>query len=207
MGGRGKAGGALCHHELSSSLMVPSARSQALPLVSLYASREFARGSANGTAAIFPFYSAKAGNPLPPLHSPLCLLLFMISEQLQLRSSWPSYRAGQRSDGRLVWEPTQTLKLAPLGSSNLPAVNCDRKRSLRRCAEGVEIKNRFAGTAQSRIVSPSTGAGGMKTTSDSWVSLSPTHSRRSSGSAGTPNQQMRLCVERGASRKKKKSRK
>lgn len=74
MGGRV---GAVCHCELSQSLMLPSARSQALPLVSLYASRELARGSANGTAAIFPFYSRKAGNPLPP-HNPLSALSFTL---------------------------------------------------------------------------------------------------------------------------------
>lgn len=159
----GGAGGGLCHHELSSSLMLPSARSQALPMVSLYASREFARGSANGTAAIFPFYSGKAGNPLPPHAIPPALSALSFALYDLRTSSAPGPRIG-----RQIWEPIQTLKLAPLDSSNLPAVKCDGKRWLRRCAEGVEIKNHFAGTAQSRIVSPSTGGdGGMKTQADS----------------------------------------
>lgn len=146
---------------------------------------------------------------LYPPASTLCSVFHSLRSQNNFSSAAPGprIRRGGRSDGRLTSEPTQTLKLAPLDSSNLPAVNCDGKRSLRRCAEGVKIKNRFAGTAQSRIVSPSTGAGGMKTTSDSRVSLSPTRSRRSSGSSGTPTQQMRLCVERRASRRKKESRK
>lgn len=188
--------------------MLQSARYQALPMESLYAPRELARGSANGTAAIFPFYLGKAGNPLSP-PPPLSALSFTLYDHRT--TSAPQLLALASGGGTERWAanlgantnaPTRTLE-----SSNLPAVNCDGKRSLRRCAEGVEIKNRFAGTAQSRIVSPSAGTGGMKTTSDSWVSLLPTRSRRSWGSSGTPSQQMRLCVERGASRKKKKSRK